>query len=99
MAHTYIKRFTLGVALTLLMVAFAADSFAAGTPAGTVISNTATADYEDANANALQAISNTVTTTVNQVSAVDISPPTGSLNADPGDLVCYAHTVSNNGND
>ena len=99
MAHTYIKRFTLCVALTLLVVAFAADSFAAGTPAGTVISNTAIADYEDANANALQSISNTVTTTVSQVAAVDISPASNSSNADPGDTVCYLHTVTNNGND
>ena len=99
MAHMYIKRITLGVALTLLIVAFAADSFAAGTPAGTVISNTATADYEDANANALQSVSNTVTTTVSQVAAVDISPPANSSNADPGDTICYLHSVTNNGND
>ena len=99
MAHMYIKRFMLGVALTLLIVAFATDSFAAGTPAGTVISNTATADYEDANANALQSVSNTVTTTVSQVAAVDISPASNSSNADPGDTVCYLHTVTNNGND
>lgn len=99
MAHRYIGRLTVGVALAFLLVAFAGDAFAVGTPAGTVISNTATVDYEDANSNPLQAVSNTVTTTVAQVAAVDIAPAANSANADPGDTVCYLHTVTNNGND
>lgn len=91
--------------ISLLAVAFlglaaavlAVPAHAVGTPAGTDITNQATVDYQDANGNALQALSNIVTTTVSQVAAVDVSPDNTS-DADPGDVVYYAHVVTNNGN-
>jgi uncharacterized repeat protein (TIGR01451 family) len=88
-------------ALALAVVALLATplAHAVGTPAGTSIDNTATVTFEDASANSFSQPSNMVSTTVNQVAAVDISPATDSSNADPGDDACYLHTVSNLGND
>jgi uncharacterized repeat protein (TIGR01451 family) len=68
-----------------------------GTPAGTVISNQATVNYTDANGNGLTALSNIVNTTVSQVASVTVSPDR-SANATPGDVVYYAHDVTNGGN-
>ena len=91
------NRIGLVLAMAGLFLIAAAPSFALGTREGTPITNTATVDYEDANGNPLQAISNTVTTIVSQVAAVDVSPDNAS-SADPGDVVSYLHTVTNQGN-
>ena len=80
----------LGVAATLPV-------FALGTPAGTVISNQASASYTDANGNTLSALSNIVTTTVSQVASLTVDP-NNSQGADPGDVLYYAHVVTNAGN-
>ena len=86
-------------ALPLVVAAWAVTpALAVGTPAGTVISNQATVDFEDVNGNPLTALSNVVTTTVSTVASVDISPAALASNADPGDLVCYLHTITNGGN-
>ena len=85
----------LGVAAAVLG---AGSALAGGTAPGVVISNQATVDFEDANGNPLQQLSNIVTTTVLQVGVVDVSPDNTS-NADPGDVVYYAHIVTNGGND
>ncbi|MCZ6649386.1 MAG: DUF11 domain-containing protein [Acidobacteria bacterium] len=70
---------------------------AVGTPSGIVISNQATVDFTDANGNALQVLSNIVTTTVSQVAGVIVDPDNSSTGV-PGDLVYYAHRVTNTGN-
>ena len=89
---------TLRTAAFLAAVAvLTAPVFAAGTPVGTVISNQATVNYEDANGNTLTAVSLIVTTTVSQLATVIVDPDNGST-ADPGDTVVYAHVVTNNGN-
>ena len=89
----------LGVAVVLMAaVALTSPAFALGTSAGTNITNQATVNYEDANGNPLTAVSNTVTTTVSQVAAVDVSPD-NSGSGNPGDTVVYAHTLTNNGNE
>jgi uncharacterized repeat protein (TIGR01451 family) len=89
---------TLQAFTALALVAGAAGlAFAAGTPAGTVISNQATVNFTDVNGNPLTQLSNVVTTTVSQVAAVTVAPDRAS-NADPGDVVVYAHTVTNDGN-
>lgn len=85
-------------ALALVAGATTGLALAAGTPAGTVISNQATVRFTDVNGNPLTQLSNVVTTTVSQVAAVTVVPDNTS-NADPGDVVLYAHTVTNNGND
>jgi uncharacterized repeat protein (TIGR01451 family) len=85
-------------ALALVAGSMTGLALAAGTPAGTVISNQATVNFTDVNGNPLTQLSNVVTTTVSQVAAVTVAPDNAS-NADPGDVVVYAHTVTNNGND
>ncbi len=98
MTGTGWKRTLAGAAAALAVVLLAMPAAeAAGTPAGTVISNQATVTYEDANANSLTQLSNVVTTTVSQVAAVVVAPDNSSA-ADPGDVVAYAHQVTNNGN-
>ncbi|MGD8376695.1 MAG: DUF11 domain-containing protein [Acidobacteriota bacterium] len=90
---------TVGLALlgAAALVLGTGVAFALGTSAGTVISNQATVDYEDANGNTLQELSNVVQTTVAQVAAVDVAPDNSS-SATPGDVIYYAHVVTNNGN-
>lgn len=87
-------------ALLFLMAALASSQvWAAGTVAGTNISNQAYADYKDANGNAMSRVfSNTVTVTVSQVAAVSIVPPTITSSAKNGDVVTYLVQLFNNGN-
>lgn len=81
--------------LILLPVAL----YAAGTPAGTAITNVATGDYKDANGNSLpQVTSNTVSTIVSQVAGVDINPPTAALNLSANSSVSYSLQLTNTGN-
>jgi uncharacterized repeat protein (TIGR01451 family) len=84
--------------LALLGLAVSSPALAAGTVAGTTISNQATVNYADANGNALPAVlSNIVTTTVSQVASVTVDPDRSS-SATPGDVLYYAHDVTNGGN-
>ena len=82
-------RLALGATLVGLALLASPHARALGTEAGTVISNTATVNFQDVNGNPLSEVSNTVTTTVSTVGAVSINPATASSNADPGDLACY----------
>ncbi|MCD2518457.1 hypothetical protein LQ564_19325 [Massilia sp. G4R7] len=75
----------------------AASSAYAATPAGTRITNQATATYTDSTFTNRTAASNTVVTTVQQVGAVSLAG-TGVKNAVSGGQVVYAHSVTNNGN-
>ncbi|MCK4531020.1 MAG: DUF11 domain-containing protein [Candidatus Marinimicrobia bacterium] len=86
--------------LTLLSVFLAISfAYAAGTPAGTVISNYATGEYKDANGNSLPGVtSNTVTTTVSQVAGVDVSPASSSSNIASSGSVSFPLTLTNTGN-
>lgn len=96
---TIIMRFSVVSLVLLAFVAMAASVFAAGTPAGTVISNFAIGNYKDANGNSLpQVTSNTVTTTVAQVAGVDVTPASGAQNGGPGQTIAYPVTITNNGN-
>ncbi|MFA6450054.1 MAG: isopeptide-forming domain-containing fimbrial protein [bacterium] len=72
---------------------------AVGTSAGTIISNQAYVDYQDANGNALTRVySNTVTTTVSQVAGVDIVPPTATDAGNNSTTVQYLIQIFNTGN-
>ena len=84
-------------AILLAGIFVAGPASAAGTTAGTVISNQATVDFTDSNSNPLQVLSNIVTTTVSQVATVVVDPDNAS-SAAPGDVIYYAHTVTNFGN-
>jgi uncharacterized repeat protein (TIGR01451 family) len=86
------------LALLVTLVPFG-TSWAAGTPAGTEITNFATLTYKDANGNSLSPInSNTVTTVVAQVAGVDVSPATLTNNLAAGDSISFKIFVMNVGN-
>jgi hypothetical protein len=82
-----------------------APAFADGTAAGTSISNTATAEYEDPNVpgTKIPATSNTVTVTVAEVAGITVTAQTptdttgGTVQV--GDLLIYNFTITNTGND
>jgi len=85
--------------MLLLAVIAAPPAQAAGTLAGTSISNQAYADYKDANGNAMTRVySNTVTVTVTQVASVTTTPETAANNAVAGTNIAYAVTITNSGN-
>jgi trimeric autotransporter adhesin len=84
--------------LALAMTVLAVPSWAAGTRAGTNITNTARVDFTDVNGNALFQLSNTVTTTVAQVGGVIVDPNNGPVSLDPGDVFYFPHIVTNAGN-
>ncbi|MDZ8183899.1 MAG: hypothetical protein RMX96_03415 [Nostoc sp. ChiSLP02] len=88
---------------------FVAPVLADGTTAGTSISNTATATYEDPNSpgTTINATSNTVVVTVAEVAGITVSasgvtdttasPSNTTVQA--GDLLIYTYTLTNVGND
>jgi uncharacterized repeat protein (TIGR01451 family) len=74
-------------------------SFAAGTPAGTAITNYAVGDFKDLMGNLLPEVtSNTVTTIVSQVAGVDVNPPAAALNLVANSSVSYSILLTNTGN-
>jgi uncharacterized repeat protein (TIGR01451 family) len=69
------------------------------TPAGTVISNSAYADYEDVAGNAAtRVVSNVVRTTVSSVYGTFVNPPAASKSGNAGESSSFAFTVINVGN-
>ncbi|HZB45032.1 MAG TPA: SdrD B-like domain-containing protein, partial [Pyrinomonadaceae bacterium] len=93
------------LALTLLVAFTAAGRVGAvardgGTEAGTVISNTAEATYEDASGTGFRTVSPTVTVTVRSVSALTVTPdetePSASVS--PNERVTRLFRVCNTGN-
>ncbi|MBG1260034.1 hypothetical protein [Nostoc commune] len=92
--------------LTSSLFQFIAPVLADGTTAGTSISNTATATYEDPNnpGTTINTTSNTVVVTVAEVAGITVtaSGVTDSTPATPvsvGDTVNYIYTITNVGND
>ena len=77
---------------------------AAGTAAGTVIGNQATATYQDESSNSYTSTSNLVTTTVQPVYSLTVTPDgvdqgvAQSQNATPGAIVYFPYTLTNTGN-
>ena len=87
------------VALALCAGFVAAPAWAQTTAprAGTSIGNQATATYNDGSNIPRDVQSNSVTTTIQQVAAVDLADPR-NINAAPGAPVALPHTIQNNGN-
>lgn len=96
------------LATTLLVgsaLSMSTSALAAGTAAGTTISNTATATYEDPNApgTTINATSNTVTVTVAEVAGITATPlAITDVNGGtvlPNDVINYDYRITNVGND
>ncbi|NMM09458.1 MAG: DUF11 domain-containing protein [Polaromonas sp.] len=83
------------VAVLLALVGMVAH--AAPPPAGTSISNQASATYTDASSVSRTVTSNVVQTTVQQVASLTLAAP-GAQTATPGSVVYYPHTLTNTGN-
>ena len=83
------------VALTLALAGFAAH--AAPPPAGTNISNQASATYTDGSNVSRTVTSNVVQTTVAQVASLTLTTA-GAQSANAGTVVYYPHTLTNTGN-
>jgi uncharacterized repeat protein (TIGR01451 family) len=93
-----IIKLSLGV-LCILALLLPQVAFAAGTPAGTVITNFATMSYKDLAGNSFPAFnSNTVTVIVERLAGVDISPPTAAKPSGDSMFVYYSFTLTNTGN-
>ncbi|MBN3940811.1 hypothetical protein [Nostoc sp. NMS9] len=91
--------------LTGSLFQFVAPVLADGTTAGTSISNTATATYEDPNSpgTTINATSNTVVVTVAEVAGITVTASgvtdNNGGNVAVGDLLIYTYTLTNVGND
>ncbi len=83
------------VACMLALASLAAH--AAPPPAGTSISNQASATYTDASGVPRTVTSNVVQTTVQQVASLTLAA-NGAQSANPGSVVYYPHTLTNTGN-
>ena len=92
-----VKSFLVVVAFLVLSASIA---LAAGTPAGTVISSRAKATYTTLSGGTLDStFSNTVSITVAQVAAVNVTPPTGAVTTSTDSVnVDYALSIVNSGN-
>lgn len=82
----------------LLVALFLPVSAAWAAPAGTLITNQATATFNDNNSNSFTALSNTTTVTVTSVYTVSVTSPVDAA-APSNTVVYYPYTVTNTGND
>jgi uncharacterized repeat protein (TIGR01451 family) len=87
----------MGWCLIAALLVGAATDIRAQTPAGTVISSTAQATFQDVDGTSFTILSNPALVVVGQVAGVDLSPPRVST-ADPGNVVVFTHTLQNIGN-
>jgi hypothetical protein len=82
-------------------IASMAPASAAQTAAGTPITNTATATYQDPGGTTYNSQSNTVTTTVQNAPSMTITPPTGTPGTNtvsPGGTITDTYTLTNTSN-
>lgn len=96
-----ISRIRRRVVLAGLLAAplFAVPAFAQGpTPEGTVISNTATASWTDANSNTYTPVTATTTVTVGFSSGIDVTSPATVTPASPSTANSLSFTINNIGN-
>lgn len=88
-------------AIVAFGIASTAPANAASTPAGTQITNTATATYQDPGGTSYNSQSNTVSTTVQNAPSMTISPPSGTPGSNtlsPGGTLTDTYTLTNSSN-
>lgn len=85
------------LALAVTAAFAGAPAWAQAPVAGTSIGNQATATYNDGSSIPRSVQSNSVTTVVQQVAAVDLTDPR-TISASPGSPIAFPHTIQNNGN-
>ena len=87
-------------ALAVTMLLFAAPSLLAQspTPEGTVITNTATVSFTDANGNTYSAVNASVSVTVGFVAGVDVAGAASATPASPSSANALSFTIQNIGN-
>ena len=93
------KRIMYAVFVVLaLLVGLTAEMYAAGTPAWTVITNTATLNYKDLGGTSFPAVVATVSITVAQKAGVALTPTPQSQTVGDSVWAYYAYNVQNTGN-
>ncbi len=91
-------RFAAIVMVFGLFAAAAQQVFAAGTRAGTLLTSTATINYNDKNGSAMSAVNGSVSVYVAHRPASTLNVGTSSGEAYDGGYIVYTMTVTNNGN-
>jgi trimeric autotransporter adhesin len=93
----FFTHWIVGFVAALLLVLTSFVAHAAPPPAGTSISNQASASYFDGSSVQRTVTSNVVQTTVLQVASLTLTT-NGAQNANPGSVTYYPHTLTNTGN-
>lgn len=91
--------FIFAIVIGALLFTIATDQvFAAGTPAGTVITNTATLTYKDLGGTSFPVVTATITITVAQKAGVAITPISAASTVGDSVWATYPFVVQNTGN-
>lgn len=93
----FLTHWLVGLFMVFALALASMAAHAAAPPAGTSISNQASATYTDASAVSRTVTSNLVQTTVQQVASLTLTA-NGAQNANPGSIAYYPHTLTNTGN-
>jgi trimeric autotransporter adhesin len=96
-AQRFFIHWSVGLLAAFLLLMSSLVVHAAPPPAGTSISNQASATYSDASGISRTVNSNIVQTTVQQVASFTLTA-NGAQNATAGSIVYYPHTLTNTGN-
>lgn len=93
----WLRRMAVWIAATALTIAAVQGVQATPPPAGTSITNQASATYTDTSGVSHTVTSNVVQTTVQQVASLTLTQ-NGAQNATDGSVIYYPHTLTNTGN-
>src|SRR5690348_18369640 len=98
MMWTRFKSTTVVMALAIMALAAPTLRAQSPTPEGTVITNTATVSFTDANGNTYSSVSASVNVTVGFVAGVTVTGPNTATPASPSTLNTVTYTIQNIGN-
>lgn len=93
----FLTHWMVSFAVAVMLALVALTAHAAPPPAGTSISNQASASYTDGSGVTRSVTSNVVQTTVAQIASLTLTA-NGAQNATAGSIVYYPHTLTNTGN-